>query len=1111
MKNNVKKSLFIFLGCLLASVASATDVTFVMSSIFDGSSQSATVTTPVAATITTTASKSNAKDGKLGSDGNYFQIVLTSNTFTAASINGFINTNSTDKNWAFQFSTDGGTTWSSEATQANDGTKSAHDIAVGVTIPANANGFRVVRRAGTSTVVNSITLTISGSTPSTVAVTGVTLNKTTTSIVVGASETLTATVSPSNATNKAVTWSSSNTNIATVSNGVVSGVAAGTATITATTTDGGFTAQCNVTVTAAPTDPVLVTGITLNKSSETIKVGNTLTITATVSPNNATNQTLNWTSSNTSIATVSNGVVTGVAAGTATITASSTDGSNKSATCQVTVEENTTPVPPTTLTKHEPEVYEAAEVAGGYGGKLSIYQGREYEVYYAGKTTDSYMTVDVKPCQKQPGITNTSSSTACTAKDGWFEAKGNSISNYTFPDIDEFSAGDGCMHKIYNNNAYKFHIQGYDQFSFYGKDNSTTIDPNNASKNKRFQVYIDNVLQPESPSTTASIRRYNISTGEHVIEVRGIGASNNEFYGWSLRLAQEPRTKHITGNDSTQAVLQTQAIKPIVYATKYNNIQGAETRLEWTGSAATGISLSKTIGDLSDTLTIGGVANCPTGTYNYAVVAYYNGQETNRVTGKFTVKSDINALTDNLNITVYNGEAMEQIKFRYYALSANDVQLTWGTNGQPSGISGSGSNGTYTIGGTPNISSALPKTFPYEITVVGADTVFKGAITVKELIHTDKDVLFLYENTTAENAPLISFLQEKGWNPIDRKALDQLRPANQYSAYKWILISEDVNANNAEVLAVARGEAGLPVLNMKSFSYSPDRLNWGEPDNGTLDTLPTTQNRYNIFVQRADHPIFKALGWKQGDRKAILSNIDRKGLMPVNVDYDGTLCLATAYTRSIQDYYKDGELQTFLHEVPASMRNGKKYLCLPIAYSSCQYLNKDGKDLLKAAIDYLTSNDATVALPELEITRFAIGDIAGEINQMDNTILVEINEKEHPDLELTALKPAITLKDPTLTHVSPASDEEENFASSIYVPIEYVVSDYINRRVYEVTVRKYSPQGIDEAYTDGEWVNVYDIYGRLLTTTNENIYTMDLPRGMYLIITSGGQTIKLMK
>jgi len=83
------------------------------------------------------------------------------------------------------------------------------------------------------------------------------------------------------------------------------------------------------------TADVDVTGITLNITSASITKGNTLTLTATVSPSNATNKTVTWTTSNSSIATVSGGKVTAVAAGTATITAKSNNG--KTATCTVTV------------------------------------------------------------------------------------------------------------------------------------------------------------------------------------------------------------------------------------------------------------------------------------------------------------------------------------------------------------------------------------------------------------------------------------------------------------------------------------------------------------------------------------------------------------------------------------------------------------------------------------------------------------------------------------------------------------------------------------------------------------------------------------------------------
>jgi uncharacterized protein YjdB len=84
----------------------------------------------------------------------------------------------------------------------------------------------------------------------TVAVTSVSVSPISTSLTIGSTQQLTATISPSNATNQSVTWSSNNTSVATVnSTGLITAVAAGSATITVTTEDGNRTATCSVSVT----------------------------------------------------------------------------------------------------------------------------------------------------------------------------------------------------------------------------------------------------------------------------------------------------------------------------------------------------------------------------------------------------------------------------------------------------------------------------------------------------------------------------------------------------------------------------------------------------------------------------------------------------------------------------------------------------------------------------------------------------------------------------------------------------------------------------------------------------------------------------------------------
>lgn len=88
--------------------------------------------------------------------------------------------------------------------------------------------------------------------------------------------------------------------------------------------------------------PVHATGVTLDKTSASVKQGKTITLTATVAPADAVNKNVTWSSNNTSVATVSNGVVTGVTTGNAQITATTVDGSH-TASCTVTV---TTSLPP---------------------------------------------------------------------------------------------------------------------------------------------------------------------------------------------------------------------------------------------------------------------------------------------------------------------------------------------------------------------------------------------------------------------------------------------------------------------------------------------------------------------------------------------------------------------------------------------------------------------------------------------------------------------------------------------------------------------------------------------------------------------------------------------
>lgn len=169
-------------------------------------------------------------------------------------------------------------------------------------------------------------------------VTNVSLNKTELKLAVSDTEKLTATVEPSDATNQSVTWESSNTEAATVDQqGNVTAVSAdkGTAVITVKTVEGNHQATCTVTVTPKT---VLVNGIQV-QGTASLYVGNTATLTATITPDGASNKTVTWDSLNKDIAAVDQqGNVTALKAGAATITATAKDGSGVFGSFVVTVQ-----------------------------------------------------------------------------------------------------------------------------------------------------------------------------------------------------------------------------------------------------------------------------------------------------------------------------------------------------------------------------------------------------------------------------------------------------------------------------------------------------------------------------------------------------------------------------------------------------------------------------------------------------------------------------------------------------------------------------------------------------------------------------------------------------
>ena len=143
---------------------------------------------------------------------------------------------------------------------------------------------------------------------------------------------------PENPTYKNLKWYSTDRSVVRVSDGVITAVGTGVAKISAISVNGGFVAECTVTVTDGGATAVPVEGIALDRQSVAMKTGDApLTLGVIFTPEGATNKNVTWQSSDESVVTVDGGVITAVGAGVATVTVISEDGGFR-AECTVTVE-----------------------------------------------------------------------------------------------------------------------------------------------------------------------------------------------------------------------------------------------------------------------------------------------------------------------------------------------------------------------------------------------------------------------------------------------------------------------------------------------------------------------------------------------------------------------------------------------------------------------------------------------------------------------------------------------------------------------------------------------------------------------------------------------------
>lgn len=205
------------------------------------------------------------------------------------------------------------------------------------------------------------------------------LNKKSVTLVKGKKITLKATIKPKNTTQKKLVWTSSKKNIATVSSkGVVTAKKSGNTVITVTVKGTKKKATCKVKVITK------VTKVTLT-GEDSVQEGETITLSANVTPSEATNKAVTFTSSDNNIATVtSKGVVEGISEGTVIITATAKDGSKKYAKKVITVkkveiEQPTEPETQEIITVNNQQAL--VDALNKKGVKKIIIEGNEQDSY----------------------------------------------------------------------------------------------------------------------------------------------------------------------------------------------------------------------------------------------------------------------------------------------------------------------------------------------------------------------------------------------------------------------------------------------------------------------------------------------------------------------------------------------------------------------------------------------------------------------------------------------------------------------------------------------------------------------------------------------------------
>ncbi len=192
------------------------------------------------------------------------------------------------------------------------------------------------------------------------------------------------------------------------------------------------------------------------------------------------------------------------------------------------------------LSLHEPGKYED-DGEGGYGRTLKTVGDYQYEVYRFAYVNDKgalYAGSESTVTNGYALITNATSSES--VGDGWVAVKPYSYVNSAYT-IDAEFAGSCIFPRFGNSDYLRLYVQGYDQFSFAGRDDSD-------KSTGYFKIKIDGVEQDYTINRANHITRYSLTANEpHIIEITGANSDyHNRLFGFSLRLPVDDTPRSVT-------------------------------------------------------------------------------------------------------------------------------------------------------------------------------------------------------------------------------------------------------------------------------------------------------------------------------------------------------------------------------------------------------------------------------------------------------------------------------------------------------------------------------------------------------------------------------------